>query len=479
MSSPLSTQRARTKIVATLGPASSGEEMIGELARAGVDVFRLNMAHGKLDGHTAVVERIRRVSRTLGTPLGIHADLAGPKIRLGEIPVDELELAAGQEIRFVRAATPGRSAELTTSYAPLLDELAVGDRVMLADATVALVVEARSKDCLTCRVTNPGPIRSHQGVNLPGAKLSIKTLSEADHQAVRWAIDTGVDFVGLSFVRSVADVLELKQLLCHGGSRARVIAKIEKPEALAQLEEIIAASDGAMVARGDLGAEIDLAEVPLAQKRIIAECNRQQRPVIVATQMLESMQKSRWPTRAEVADVANAVLDGCDACMLSGETAIGQYPREAVAMMHRVALATEAQFRVLPPPPSPAGVAEGVQHITQAVVLGVERIARELNASLIVVVSCSGATALAMSKRRSFTPVIGLSDDEATLRQMCLFWGVTPLAGAPTNNLVEAKTFVDKWATSHGYAAAGDCVVLVAGTGVAAAAHNLVEVHRV
>lgn len=479
MSSSPSPQRARTKIVATLGPATTSEVMIAGLAKAGASVLRINMAHGTLEEHSIQVQRIRQISRTLGLPLAIHVDLAGPKIRLGELPGGEMDLLAGQQVRLARTPTPGATYELSTTYAPLVDELSVGDRVMLADATVGLVVDEKKPDYVVCEVTNPGLIRSRQGVNLPGVKLSLKALGEADRPAVQWAITEKADYVGLSFVRSPADVLELKKLLRDGGSRARVIAKIEKPEALAQLAEIVTAADGVMVARGDLGAEIDLAEVPLAQKRIIAECNRQQRPVIVATQMLESMQRSRWPTRAEVTDVANAVLDGCDACMLSGETAIGQYPCESVALMQRVALATEARFRELPPPPSPQGIVDGVKRITQAVVLGAERIARELSAHLLVVVSRSGATALAMSKRRGFTPVIGLSGDEVTLRQMCLYWGVIPLAGAPVDDLAATKTYVHQWATKAGLLATGDFVVLVAGTGVASGSHNLVEVHHV
>jgi pyruvate kinase len=272
--------------------------------------------------------------------------------------------------------------------------------------------------------------------------------------------------------------MELKELLHEGRSRARVIAKIEKPEALTQLDGIVAAADGVMVARGDLGAEIDLAEVPLAQKRIIAECNRRQRPVIVATQMPETMQRSRWPTRAEVADVANAVLDGCDACMLSGETAIGMYPCEAVAIMTRVALATEGRLRELPPPPNPEGSIDGVKQISQAVVLGAARIARLLDAHLMVVVTRSGATALAMSKRRSFTPAVGVSEDETTLRQMSLYWGVTPLSG-PLDNLSAVKELVHQWGAKEGLIAAGDPIVLVAGTGITAGSHNLLEVHQV
>jgi len=465
--------------VATLGPATTSEEMIAGLARAGASVLRINMAHGTLEEHAVQVERIRRISRELKLPLAIHVDLAGPKIRLGELPGGAMDLRAGQQIRLARTATPGANYELSTTYPSLVDELDVGDRVLLADATVSLLVDEKKPDYVVCEVVNPGLVRSRQGVNLPGAKLSLKALGEADRRAAQWAIEVGADFVGLSFVRSPSDVLELKKLLREGGSRARVIAKIEKPEALAQLAEVVAAADGVMVARGDLGAEIDLAEVPLAQKRIIAECNRQQRPVIVATQMLESMQGSKWPTRAEVADVANAVLDGCDACMLSAETAIGQFPCEAVAIMQRVALATEARFRDLPPPPPPEGAIDGVKQITQAVVLGAERIARQLDAKLLVVVSRSGATALAISKRRGFTPVIGLSGDDVTMRQMCLYWGVIPLAGAPVDDLRAAKAYVHEWTAQSDLLKPGDCVVLVAGTGVTSGSHNLVEVHQV
>ncbi|HEV3340993.1 MAG TPA: pyruvate kinase, partial [Pirellulales bacterium] len=336
---------ARTKVIATVGPACREEHQLAELVRAGVDVFRLNMAHGGVEAQQVNLERIRRVSEAEERPVGVLADLAGPKIRLGELPGGEVECCQDACLRFVRGETSSQPAELVSNYSRLIDELKVGDRVMLADGTVSLVVEDRGADVAVCRVTQPGVVRSRQGINLPGVKLGLPAMNEADCAHAIWAAQRGIDFVGLSFVRSPDEVLALKAVLRAHNSRAMVIAKIEKPEALSRLEEIVSAADGVMVARGDLGVEIDVARTPVAQKQIVAACNRHRKPVIIATQMLDSMQHSQRPTRAEVTDVANAILDGCDACMLSGETAVGKYPRAAVEMMNRIAVATEPLLR--------------------------------------------------------------------------------------------------------------------------------------
>jgi pyruvate kinase len=309
-----------------------------------------------------------------------------------------------------------------------------------------------------------------------------------DHQHAIWAAKANIDFVSLSFVRAPDEVRALKDILRSSGSHARVIAKIEKREALERLEEVVAASDAVMVARGDLGVEIDVAEMPLEQKRIIRMCHRYERPVIIATQMLESMHESQRPTRAEVTDVANAVLDGADATMLSGETAIGNYPREAVAMMNRISLATEASMRARPPRELEGNPAPRLHEITRAVVQGAGAMAYALRAKLVVVASHKGGTALSLSQQRNFTPTIGVSTSTRTLRQMCLYWGVTPLGNAPATDMQGLIRHADAWARENGMAQKGDRIVIVGGSHLAAGpdddemaagVHDIVIVHEV
>ncbi|MEX0936697.1 MAG: pyruvate kinase [Pirellulales bacterium] len=470
--------RARTKIVATVGPACDSLEMLAELVAAGADVFRLNMAHSDLETHAAVVKRIRQISRQSGQPVAILVDLAGPKIRLGELPEGEVQCAIGDVLWFVRGE-PHSASELTSTYEALVDELAVGDPVILADGSMSMEVINKQDDRVECRVTQGGKIRSRQGINLPGVKLSAPALGEEDRRHARWAAEQEADFVSLSFVRSPEDVRELSELLRDAGSAARVIAKIEKREALDQLEAIVETADGVMVARGDLGVETDVARMPVEQKRIVEVCRQYQRPVIIATQMLESMHHSPRPTRAEATDVANAVLDGGDACMLSGETAIGEYPREAVAMMNRIALATEQSREGDAPLPTPEQSAKGLHEVTRAVVLGAGRIAHELEAKLVVVASHSGATALALSGQRNFIPTIGLSDSPVTRRQMCLSWGVIPLAIDAPPDVGELIRVAEHWGRSAGGLADGDRMVLVCGSIVAVGVHDVVVVHTV
>ncbi|MBN2474293.1 MAG: pyruvate kinase [Pirellulales bacterium] len=484
VSQPLLTPRpSQTKIVATVGPASGDPSQLAELLHAGVDVFRVNMAHGDRGEHQARLASIRQVSADVGRPVAVLADLAGPKIRLGELPDGQLMCDADDRVRFVADAALAAGEQpapgvLTTTYEPLVAELAVSDRVMLADGTVSLVVEELGEGYAQCRVVQPGLIRSRQGVNLPGVKLRVPALGPADLDNAVWAAQNGVDFVGLSFVRSADEVRQLKTLLQSHNSDARVIAKIEKPEALDRLNEIIEAADGLMVARGDLGVEIDIARVAMVQKEIVAACNRFRKPVIIATQMLDSMQHSRLPTRAEVTDVANAILDGADACMLSGETAVGQYPRQAVEMMHRIALATESLCGGQKAIPLPDLTIEGINQITEATVYAAGQMAEELGARLVVVASASGATALSMAKNRHLVPTLGVSDSAATLQRMCLYWGVIPLPGAPTGDPRALLRYVTDWGRAAGLLASADRIVLVAGTGLAVTAHNMVVVHE-
>ena len=401
---------------------------------------------------------------------------------------------------FVRGTESAESDAFTTNYAPLVDELTVGDSVMLADGTISLTAEERTADRVLCRVVQGGTVRSRQGVNLPGVKLSVPAMSSADWQHAEWAASAGIDFVSLSFVRSAVEVKLLKELLRTRGSVARVVAKIEKREAIENLESIVDAADAVMVARGDLGVEIDVASVPMVQKRIIRECQRYQKPVIVATQMLDSMQHARRPTRAEATDVANAILDGADACMLSGETAIGDHPRLAVEMMRRIARETEKQYLAdrwryleghfhaargaagVPVQeflPAPEFLVEGLHPITQAVVDGASRIAGELDAKLFVVASKSGVTAIARSKRRGAVPTIGLSDDPAALRQMALYWGVTPLAAGERHDTAAILEQVTAWGLKEGRLQRGDRILLVAGSGFGTGRHNMAMVHEV
>jgi pyruvate kinase len=442
------------------------------------------MAHARSEEHLEVVRWIRQVSEKLGQPIGILADLAGPKIRLGELPNDMLECRDGQRIRFVRTHSEGYNPnqepiELTSTYEPLVDELSVGNLVMLADGTVGLNVEEKGPGYALCRVVQSGMVRSRQGINLPGVKLSVPSMSDLDWQNAMWAAEVGIDFVGLSFVRTPVEVRLLKELLRTRGSKAKVVAKIEKQEALDQLEAIVEATDCVMVARGDLGVEIDVARMPMVQKQIVAMCHRYQKPVIIATQMLDSMQHSKRPTRAEVTDVANAILDGCDATMLSGETAIGEYPNLAVEMMHRIAQATEVESFGRTLLQTPDKLPEGLLPVTQAVVRAANSIGSELNAKLIVAASRSGVTALAAAKMRSRVPTIGVSDSETTLRQMCLYWGVTPLMGVNAKDTQQVIEHVTKWGLAQGLLTRGDRIVLVAGSGLGSSGHDTAMVHEV
>lgn len=478
---------SRTKIIATVGPACSDPVKLTALARSGANVFRLNMAHGSPEQQQVHVDNIRRISSEIKEPLAILVDLAGPKIRLGELPGDSLDCKRDETFFFVRRE-PKEPNELTANYEPLIDELTVGDQVMLADGTVSMVVEEILPDRARLKVVQQGPIRSRQGINLPGVKLSVPAISVEDHQHAIWAGKGGVDFVSLSFVRSPDEVRTLKDILRSCGSAARVIAKIEKREALQRLDEIIAEADGVMVARGDLGVEIDVAEMPMAQKLIIRKCREWHRPVIIATQMLESMHESKRPTRAEVTDVANAVLDGADACMLSGETAIGRYPRTSVEMMNRIALATERGMAVQHPHYETSQRPDGLHAITSAVVQGAGTMVNSLDAKLVVVASHSGRTALALSQQRNFAPTIGVSTKETTLRQMCLYWGVTPLRNAPAEDIEQLIKHTNEWAIRSGLAAPGDRIVIVGGSHLTAGqsnkqmssgVHDIVIVHEV
>lgn len=469
---------ARSKIVATVGPACDQVEMLVKLVEHGVDVFRINAAHGKQPDFERVLSNIREVRTITGFPVAVLLDLSGPKIRLGQLAEDPLEVEPGSELVFVRGEKSSQKDHLCCTYEKLLSEIEVGNRIMLADGTISLQVTSKDNESATCRVLTAGTVRSRQGVNLPGVTLSVSSMRPEDIDNAMWGARNGVDFVSLSFVRSAQDVLSLKNLLASLECEALVIAKIEKREALDCLEEIVEAADGIMVARGDLGVEIDVAETPVAQKRIIDVCREKMKPVIVATQMLESMHENRRPTRAEASDVANAILDGADACMLSGETAIGKFPVEAVDTMDRIMVHTEQMLK----DHSPTGRArksKRVHPITSAVTHSAANIAEAIGAKLVVVASQSGGTAWVKAKQRNYTPTLGVSNNAATLRRMCLFWGIMPHEIENFDDPQRLFEDVSSWGRKHHLLSPGDNVVFVTGTGVIANTHNLLVVHEV
>lgn len=469
---------ARTKIIATVGPACEKEETLVELVNTGVDIFRINAAHGKQADYERILGKIKKVRELTGFPVAVLLDLAGPKIRLGALAQDPYEAEMNSEVVFVRGDVATKPGELCSNYSKLIDELAVGDRIMLADGTISLEATARTKDTVTCRVLVGGVIRSRQGINLPGVALTVSAMRPEDVDNALWAARNEIDFISLSFVRTAADVLALKNLLASMESNALVVAKIEKREALDQLEAIVEAADAVMVARGDLGVEIDVADTPVAQKKIINICREKVKPVIVATQMLESMHHNRRPTRAEATDVANAILDGADACMLSGETAIGEYPVLAVDMMHRIMVSTEQMLKDIPLS-AKARIVDRVHPVTSAVTYNAANIAESIGAKLVVVATQTGGTAWVKAKQRNFIPTLGVSPSPATLRRMCLFWGIMPHLITSIENPQLLFDDVTKWGREKGILRPGDRVVYVTGTGVMDYTHNLLVVHQV
>ncbi len=435
----------KTKIVATLGPASASEEVLHDLVLAGADLFRLNFAHGSYEWYAAQIARIRNVAKTLGRPIGLLGDLSGPKIRLGELPEEGYRCRFESTVTFVRQAT-GQPDEFTCTYEQLIDDLKSGDRVLLADGSVGLRVVSSDPQTgrAVCKVEHAGMVRSRQGVNLPGVALSTPGITEKDRADLRFALDQQLDYIGLSFVRNAGDLRELRQLIAQHGTKTPpwIVAKIEKTEALDDLENIIEETDAVMVARGDLGVESDIARVPTLQKRIIRLCNERRVPVITATQMLDSMQKNDLPTRAEVSDVANAILDGTDAVMLSGETAIGDHPVAVVSMMSRIAQDAE---RLLQPRPfadihSPRR--SRATAITESVTAGAGTAAASLGVDFIAVATRGGKTAMALSKQRLAVPIVALTDRPEIARRMTLYWGVlpidTPAVALPAKDLLHA-----------------------------------------
>jgi pyruvate kinase len=453
-------QERRTKIVATLGPSSDSPDQLRALVAAGVDAARLNLSHGTHEDHARRAARVREIEAEAGRPIALIADLQGPKLRIGQL-AEPVVLKRGEEIT-VCAEENCRNGELPVAPAVISDVLKPGHDVLIDDGRVRLRVGEVDRGRARCAVVVGGSVTSHKGVNLPGVPLPIPSITRKDTADLEFALGLGVDFVALSFVRSPADVRDLRALIDQAGSHAHVIAKIEKSEAVDVLEDILAETDAVMVARGDLGVEIGPALVPLIQKRIILKALERGKPVITATQMLETMISSPEPTRAEASDVANAILDGTSAVMLSGETAVGEYPVEAVAYMDRIARAIEPSMGYRHEIPE----AEQNPTIGGAMSNAACDVAEALRAKAILVPTFSGATASAVARLRPRRPIVALTHIDWAMRQMALEWGVTPLKIAECGDVEELWSESVRVARESGLVDVGDRVVITAGTAV-------------
>src|SRR3954447_7354559 len=456
----MAAERRRTKIVATIGPATSTHDSLRELVDAGVDAIRLNLSHGTHEDHAARAQLVREVQAETGKPLALIADLQGPKLRIGDLDAPRV-LLKDEEVDVVgEQHAAGR--ELPIAPAVISEVLRPGHDILIDDGLVRLAVEQVGSGRARCRVLVGGEVKSHKGVNLPGVPVPIPSLTKKDLDDLNFALAKGVDFVALSFVRAAADVRDLQAIIRQHGSPARVIAKIEKAEAIEALEEVLIESDAIMVARGDLGVEIGAATVPLLQKRIILRCLQVGKPVITATQMLESMIEHAEPTRAEASDVANAILDGTSAVMLSAETATGNYPVEAVATMDRIARAVEPSMVYRHQNPEPGEETTVGRAMSSAAC----DLAETLGASAIIVPTFTGRTASAVARLRPRRPIVGLSHHQTAVQQMALEWGVTPYLMPQTDDVEDLWTRALESAVTSGVVESGDRVVTTAGTAV-------------
>jgi pyruvate kinase len=453
----------RTKIVATVGPAISSPEMMRAVIEAGATTLRLNFSHGTHEDHKQSIRLIRQLSYELNRPVGILQDLQGPKIRLGRFPDGPIVLKNGDRFTLTSKNIPGTQTESSVTYETLAEEVPSGATIMLDDGRVEMKVESvdLAERALHCRVIVGGPLSNSKGVNFPGVYLSIKALTDKDRKDLVFGLDQGVDWIALSFVRNPDDIREIKDLIAAAGKSIPVIAKIEKHEAIEQMEEILSLCDGVMVARGDLGVELPAEDVPMLQKRLIATANRMGIPVITATQMLDSMVNSPRPTRAEISDVANAILDGTDAVMLSNEAAVGNYPVEAVATMARIAARIDQERHLWP---NWMTETASERSIPNAISAAVGQIAIQLNAKAILSLTKTGATARNVSKFRPNIPILAVTPHVEIARQLQMVWGVQPLLVLNLPSVTQTFQASINGAIEKGYVSEGDLVVMTAGT---------------
>jgi len=473
----------RTKILATLGPASSSEEMIRRLLTSGVDAFRLNFSHGKHDEHRKLVATIRSVATELGRYVPIVGDIQGPKLRIGDVDgVHTLE--TGQPFVIWTEPRLGNNREVSTPFTPLPNEVQIGHRILINDGLVELVVTAVDEKNVSTRVIHGGPISSKKGMNFPDSELTIPAITDKDRIDVKFAAEQKLDYIAASFIRRKSDIVELRELLhAADGDEINVIAKLEKPQAIDNLDEILEVSDGVMVARGDLGVELPPEAVPIIQKKILARASRWGRFAITATQMLESMTTNSRPTRAEASDVANAIFDGSDAVMLSAETASGKYPVEAVKMMARIIFAAEAnrQHATFEWEREPFRKISEADEFTDALAGAANYAAEQLDAKYVVVFTQTGFAARLMSKFRPRVPIIALTPSSWVARRMNLLWGVQPFVLKDVGEYHELIVDrVDDFLLSKDIVRPGDRIVLLMGSPIYQRAKtNLLRVHRV
>ncbi len=451
-------RRRRTKIIATLGPASSSPEVLARLFQTGADVFRLNFSHGTHDDHAARIAMIRDLESRFDRPIGILADVQGPKLRVGQFGGGRVQLQTGQAFRLDLNPTPGDVRRVQLPHPEIIAAAGIGTTLLLDDGKLRLRVTHKRSDHLETEVTVGGPLSDRKGVNVPDMVLPIPALTDKDRIDLAFALEHGVDYIGLSFVQRPEDVAEAREI---AAGRAWIMTKVEKPQALDNLEEIIRLSDAVMVARGDLGVELPPEEVPLAQKRIVRMARQLGRPVVVATQMLESMITAPAPTRAEASDVATAVFDGADAVMLSAETAAGQYPFEAVNIMDRIIARVEGDsgWRAMIEASRPAPE----QKVADAIAAAARQVAHTIDAAVICAFTASGSTALRAARERPEAPILGLTTALTTARRLALVWGVHPVLAPEVHSMTETVAKATRTAAQEGFAVSGNAIIVIAG----------------
>ncbi|TWT08421.1 pyruvate kinase [Planococcus sp. CPCC 101016] len=469
----------KTKIVCTIGPASESPELLESLIEAGMNVARLNFSHGDHEEHALRIKRIREAAEKAGKIVGILLDTKGPEIRTHRMENDSIELVTGQKIEISMSEVLGTAERFSITYEQLIEDVDTGSIILLDDGLIELRVESLDKEngLIHTIVENAGTLKTKKGVNVPGVSVQLPGITEKDAQDILFGIEQNVDFVAASFVRRSSDVMEIRGLLeKNGGSHIQIIPKIENQEGVDNIDEIILVSDGLMVARGDLGVEIPAEEVPLVQKSLIEKCNSAGKPVITATQMLDSMQRNPRPTRAEASDVANAIFDGTDAIMLSGETAAGLYPIESVETMHRIAEKTESALNYKQIVSTRRKEKES--NMTEAIGQAVAYTALNLKVQAIIAPTESGTTAKMISKYRPGAPIIAVTSSDRPARKLSLVWGVQPIVGTSVESTDELLEKAVDESLKHGYVKHGDLVVITAGVPVGqAGSTNLMKVH--